>query len=124
MTPEPPITDPKVDELTAKVNSLLDELAKEKVNSARIAKVAKINSKWTDFKASEDMNSSDFYDGVMYAVEHYKPAEIKQPKSNADPAPTGGSTKIRTPKGVLNSADVDPSMLAIIKPTESKEDDV
>jgi hypothetical protein len=121
---DPQPTDPKVDELTAKVNSLLEELAKEKVNSARIAKVAKINSKWTDFKADEIMNSSDFYDGVMYAVEHYKPAEVKQPKSNADPAPTGGSSKIRTPKGVMNSADVDPSMLAIFNSNQPKEDDV
>jgi hypothetical protein len=121
---DPQPTDPKVDELTAKVNSLLEELAKEKVNSARIAKVAKINSKWTDFKADETMNSSDFYDGVMYAVEHYKPAEVKQPKSNADPAPTGGSSKIRTPKGVMNSADVDPSMLAIFNSNQPKEDDV
>ena len=93
---------PEVEELTAKVNSLLSELANEKSLRIRTEKIAKINSLHADFKAETNM-SPDYLEGVAYGIEF----ERKHPKSNSAAkenalpnVPTAGTPKnYNTPDG-------------------------
>jgi len=98
-------TDPKIEELIAKVNSITDEL--KAANEARVKaeqkalfveKIAKINAISPQFKADASM-SADFLDGVKWAYEHPLPAAEKA-NSVLPPTPTTGSPrKYHTPDG-------------------------
>jgi hypothetical protein len=77
-------------DLTSKVNSLLDDLAKEKAARVRTEKVAKINALAPDCKV-EDTWSPDFLDGLAYGYAH--PLSPAKGKTNAQPTPAESSTK-------------------------------
>lgn len=103
--PPPPTTNgksPEVDELTAKVNTLLAELAKEKSLRIITEKIAKINSIHAEFKADPNWNA-DILDGIAIGIDF----ERKHPKSNSaakentlPTVPTSGTPKTyNTPDG-------------------------
>lgn len=101
---------PNVDELIAKVNTLITQntelnaqLQSEKLARIRIEKLAKINSLNPDFKDDAKM-SPDFLDGIAFAYANpIKPKENSgtSSKTNTAPAtPTDGSPrKYNTPDG-------------------------
>lgn len=68
-------------DLTAKVNTLLDALEKEKADKSRFELVAKINSINKEFKATDEMDDS-FLKGVHYAWSNIPKKNVK--KTNAE----------------------------------------
>jgi len=90
-------SDPKIEELLAKVNSLTEQLAQEQKARVILEKVAKINALNKTFKAEPSM-SADFLDGVAWAYANPIPAAEK---SNAlPPTPTTGTPRTyHTPDG-------------------------
>ena len=80
------------DELTAKVNSLLDALEKEKLDKSRFELVAKINSLNTEFKATDEMDES-FLKGVHYAWSNIPKKNAAKPNENGGITPPPINTK-------------------------------
>ena len=68
------------EELTAKVNSLLDALEKEKADKSRFELVAKINSLNKEFKATDEMDES-FLKGVHFAWSNIPKKNVKKTNS-------------------------------------------
>jgi len=95
--PDDKLSDPdsQVSELTAKVNSLLEELAKERIARVRAEKVNSIAKQWTDFKDDGQLDLAT----VEWMLSNYKPATAKT--NGLPPTPTQPSTPatVRTPDG-------------------------
>ena len=116
MTDEKPQVDPKVAELTEKVNSLLSELEKEKAARVRVEKTNSIQKTWADFKDDGTLDLPT----VEYVLKNYKPSTAAG-KTNTSPAPTGGKKAFRTPLGMKD--DVPDTVKAVMAGEAHVEDD-
>lgn len=80
------------DDLTSKVNSLLDALEKEKAQKQRIELVAKCNSLNKEFKPTDEM-SEEFLNGVFYAWSNPPAKTPPKPNLNGGVTPPPVVTK-------------------------------